>query len=151
MTQKSLVPSLLSLLSLLFVFSCGDVGGDVQLNATVRMDGLLRDEVRQVHVYAMAPRRKDNVVLTCSSLLATTSPASLTPDSPNVDVLDKAIVDFAVSGRDITLKKVESGEDRVVLVLVYDVGGALIGNGCAEGINVESGSTADVTIVVYRI
>jgi hypothetical protein len=132
---------------LLLLAGCGADGASFVVT-DVRIDALLRDDVEALAVFALGPRRSDDILLTCSTLL----PRAVEVTDERVDVLARADVVFSdPEGREVTLESVEAGDNRLVYVEADDATGILIANGCTGGVTVESGKTVQVEVVVWPI
>ena len=130
---------------LVLLAGCGDV--DVSAMAMeVRVDALLASEIASLSVFALGPRRSDNILLTCSTLM----PRAIDPTDSRVDILARTDVVFDAT-TEVTLEKIEAGTGRIVYVGADDAAGTLIGNGCTENITVESGETMNVKLTVWGV
>ncbi|MBI3178586.1 MAG: hypothetical protein HYZ27_02935 [Deltaproteobacteria bacterium] len=130
----------------LFTAHCGD-SLPASVSALVRIDGLLKDEVAALDLYAMGPERDDEVLLTCPSLLR----GDMAPLDDRVDLLAQTHVVFSEpEGRSVVIENVATGIDRLVYVEARDAGDVVLGHGCAEGIEVKAGATVEVTVDVFR-
>ncbi len=126
--------------------ACGEA--PVALVATVRFDGLLKDEIQSVSLYAFGPKRSDDIFLTCSTLLN----QDMEPTDKRLESLGRVDVAFDdPDGREAVIKDVEAGAGRLVFVQALDGADDVLGLGCEEDVLVEEGKTTTVDVTVYRL
>jgi len=134
-------------LSLVLAAACGD-GMEARLSATVRVDGLLADDVASMSIFVLGPRRSDGIFLTCDTLMNRT----VLPTDSKVDILVRQDIAFSEpDGYSATLTGVESGENRFVYIDARDASDSVIANGCTDGVTVESGKAVSVDVDIYAI
>ena len=140
---------------LAFLVSCGEDTFDLSdVEASIRVHGLLKDEVYSVAVFVYGPWRSDNKMVTCPNLVQ----KALPPDDARLERLayNKVSMESLELRSQVSLPRIPAGEGKVVYVEAYgssteDVrGGEVIGNGCRAFVKVAEGGTTSVDIAVYR-
>lgn len=136
-----------ALVIVMLVSACGGSAPGF-VAAHVRIDYLLRDDVKSLNVFALSPNRSDGIQLTCSTLV----PRAIDPTDNRVEVLSRVDQAFSdASGRQAELTNVAAGKNRLVYVAAQAAGGTLIANGCTEYITVGDGATVEIEVVVMPL
>ncbi|MBI5509120.1 MAG: hypothetical protein HY903_10235 [Deltaproteobacteria bacterium] len=132
---------------LMLAVGCGDAS-PTAVAATVRLDALLKDQVRSLSVYVLGPRRTDGIFLTCSNLMD----RAMAPDDSRVEALGGQDIAFTdPAGRALDIANVEPGDNRLVYGEAFDAGGTAIANGCTDSVTVAAGSTVEVQLYLYPL
>ena len=130
--------------ALIGLVACGDEPR-ASLDASVRVEGLVAADVSAMTLYVLGPRRRDDIILTCSNLLD----AVVRPGDSKVVRLAHRVVDFTDSTqRKFTLGGIEAQDDVIVFVEATGVGNLVVGRGCEDGIKVSSDATTKVVVTV---
>ena len=105
----------------------------------------IQDNTKTIVIRALAPRDNDNVIVTCTSLL------SGNPFDERYNVLQSGSFSYPpVDGsQTLTLADIKNEDGVLIYVAARDSRNALIGEGCQDGVNIKSGETQDVAIIIY--
>lgn len=137
----------LLLSAIAFTAACGDEASTDepgQSQSMVQIQSTIQPNTRSVTVTVFAPRDNDNIIVTCTSLLTGN------PLDARYEVL--ATADFDYPGDDpdaVTITNVSSKDPVLVYVSARDSRGAVIGEGCADGVELNNGGTSNVSITVF--
>jgi hypothetical protein len=134
------------ILTAMLLTGCGEAPPTIVAN--VVMQGIMKDEVESLGLYAFGPMRSDGIFLTCTTLLGQ---QPISPDDKRIETLAHAEVSFDDATRTVGLSNVASGEGRLIYVEARDAAGGLVGNGCTEPVTIGEGATVPVEVTVLRI
>jgi len=122
---------------------CGEV--PVPVRATFTIDAALNEPIETVTIYVLGNRRTDEVFLSCSSLMTGT----IGPTDVRVLVFALGTVD--IGGGTEQLDDIPAGGERIIYVAARGESGAVVGNGCAEHIDIRVDDTVDVDVIVFPL
>jgi hypothetical protein len=138
--------ALLVLILVLVASACGDASVEPAngTSAAIRLQAQLESSTHSITVRVFAPRDRENVIVTCTSLL------SGNPLDDRYEVLQSAEFDYPpVAGASIVVSNVDAKDGVVVYVDARNATDQVIGEGCEAGIDVKGGETANVDITIY--
>ncbi len=130
----------------LLASACADAGVDPVdgTTAAIHLQSSLEANTRTITVRVLAPRDRNNVIVTCTSLL------SGNPLDERYEVLQSAEFDFPPpDGASLVVSNVNKKEGAVIYVDARNATDQVIGEGCEAGIDVKGGETASVDITIY--
>ncbi len=131
--------------ALVLVAACGAPAPELDL--ALRMDAALHDRVTALSLYVFGPKRSDDILVTCQSLMTDDVLAA----DPRLEVLASTRVTDFQDGSVIAVDGVASGPGRIVFVEVFDATETRIGAGCKESVEVPEGDSVDVEVTVYQL
>ena len=126
--------------------ACGgpDVDAAAGATAAIRLQSSLESSTRSIKVRVIAPRDRDNLIVTCTSLL------SGNPFDERYELLQSAEFDYPpAEGASLVVSNVDKKDGAVVYVDARNAADQVIGEGCEAGVDVKGGETASVDITIY--
>ncbi len=130
----------------LLLGACGEAP-QLGLVTSIRVEGLMRDEVSTINIYVCGPKRSDGIFLPCSSLMI----EQIEPTDERVELLAQKHIGLADSPdlSHVTLS-VAPGAGRVVYVEANGNNDLIVANDCKEGVTVDEGKSTPVEDIVLR-
>ncbi len=130
----------------LSAFACG--GSELEptrgTTAAIHLQSQLESSTRKVTVRVFAARDRQNVIVTCTSLLS----GNVLDD--RYELLQSAEFDYPpAAGASFVVSDVDAKDGAVIYVDARNASDQVIGEGCEAGIDIKGGETANVDLVVY--
>lgn len=129
--------------------SCGEALPT--LTASVTISRGLAAETREIRLYALSPRRTDNIILTCDTLMTSNAQARLAPGDDLIEIWDEVSISVDEISGAVTLQAVPAGEQRLIFGEAYDASSARIGAGCVSDVSVAAGQTQEISMTLYEL
>ena len=125
--------------------ACGAADPTIEGGPSIVLASTIQANAKTIDIKAIAPRDTSNVIVTCTSLLSGNASDS------RYDVLQSASFTYppADGSQSLTLTGIKKEGGVLIYVDAKDVRDTVIGEGCKDSVNIESGKTEDVQIVVY--
>ncbi|MBC7792879.1 MAG: hypothetical protein H7Z43_04165 [Clostridia bacterium] len=107
-----------------------DTGSDL---STVRLASTIQPNTETIGVFGFSPRDKDNIIVTCTSLLTGN------PQDARYAIIQSQDFNYPGDGTDaVTLANIKSKDPVIIYVNARDSRNTVIGEGCAEDVELKT-------------
>ena len=130
------------------LMGCGDLSPSVVANVSISAS--LQNTTDNLSVSVFAPRRSDDIILVCSTLVFWDE-HRLDPDDSRLQRLAYDTWRLTDGSEPLLLNDVPSGENRVVYVAAYSATHVLLGHGCTDNVTILPQQESAVTVRVYPV
>lgn len=128
--------------------ACGDDSAETDPTGSdgsgIRLQTSIQPNTREIGVYVFARRDRSNIIVTCTSLLTGN------PLDERYNVLQSGTFPYPGDNPDsVTLANITTEDPVIIYVEARDARDNVIGEGCAENVEIEDGGTRNVNVTVY--
>jgi hypothetical protein len=141
--------TLLFVLAVTGMTACGQanptLAGAGEQGSSIVLASTIQTNTKTIDIIAFAPRDNDKVIVTCTSLL------SGNPLDDRYNVLQSASFSYppADGSQSLTLTGIKKDDGVLIYVDAKDSTNKVIGEGCRDSVEIKSGKTEEVQIIIY--